>query len=119
MRFPITNRCLCCNQQINEYGIIIYMNHETYRVYRWLHINCLKNLTPQQAARVLYFDEKAIKPESCLSSVGCSYCGQINITKPLQNFVFFYLHKKCIKKLEKKSKAIYKKNEAKIIAGLL
>lgn len=131
MRFPIsqwvaisqprvkTNKCIHCNQAINKLGIIIYMNHDTHRAYRWIHIDCLKKTNPLSCIKNFFIQEESFKQEVTSSAVGCSFCGQKNKTKPLQNFLFFYLHKNCIPELYEKAKKLYKKNRANIIANML
>lgn len=109
--------CAICHSTINNVGVIIYLNHETARLYDWVHIHCVQHLHPKHVHSSFL---GAAKLEAITSKHHlCSYCDKNNVNKPIYVFLRFNLHPKCIEKLTKKIGSIMDKYGEKITAEIL
>jgi hypothetical protein len=109
----VSQNCCICTEQINL-GLIIYMAHESYNTYAWMHIHCLKEALPSKmkGRYQLIGTVKHIDPGGA-----CSFCNRKSTPDaPLLSLYYFYMHPGCINKCYAAAKEVYEKNESEIIA---
>lgn len=116
--------CARCDRKLNpnELGIIIYLNHPTFKVYGWFHFNCLdKDIRPSKCksvvgAQTLNRDIKKYDKLQMPNTCKCSFC---NKSGKMYEFKAFYIHPACIPKMIKKLKKSFEEKGPRIAVEAL
>ena len=118
--FPRSEQnCICCNQKIEKVGIIIYQNHERYKEYAWIHMQCLKTIMPSKLKSLMFWTSRLDDTPIYSTKYGCSFCGIKGRELPILSFGYFHLHMKCILNAYNVAYGIFLDNEKELLAKMI
>ena len=119
----VRQKCRICNAGIGAFGTIWYLDHEKFKYYCWLHLECIPNLDKELIMERMRnsFDElKGFSGEWGDKTIKCSYCGKRKKgNQSLINLPWFSIHDSCLQKAYTDLKKKYTDNEMLITAGAI
>ena len=110
-------RCRVCKNSIKNFGVIVYLGHDNYKCYVWMHMECVGKLNEGVFEKIIrnLSSNKITKVTS--NSVACSYCEKVNPNLEMFTAGWFYIHPNCIARADAKIEKLMNKHGAELVAG--
>lgn len=110
-----TQKCLICGQLMDDFGVIIYNADINSRVYSWIHLNCVKDISEEKNGDLLP------PAQFNYGNLECTYChkGSSGFARSSHAHQMFFLHESCVNPLKKDLLKLIEKHQPMLVAMML